>query len=305
MGIFEWLRRRVSRVGAAQADKTKAPYRPPLPNLVLGATSVRCQIRRHEPVLYQTTRREDIEALAAALRTLPPDGGYCMCIGTLVFDLGGTEITLHHGESVRWPSSGGNHVLANPDLVMDWLTARGIRFVREQYEEARRSAAESAEQARRWRAAMPASLQPFFDEMRRGGGSSDPRWTAAIEAEIPDPVERARVLLDLFGSGAGPWSGYPSWESVPEALLVEMPRATLLAAIGEAPEERRREGAVRLFSGWEFRRKPRRRRARLPAPVVDLLVAHVAASGDSAKQAHVRATLLKPRQLPRSQPEPV
>jgi hypothetical protein len=281
VGIFDRFRRR-------------QPRGEPLTELVARATRERCRRPREQDILYETTDRREISAIAAALDTTASMGGICMCIGTLVFELEAIQpgaITLHHGVSLRWEGSGGNLHLRSPDAVMDWLSSHGIRFVREEYEDDRRRADETSAQARRWCAAMPASLLPFFDEMRQSGADRRPEWTAAIETEVPDPVERARVLLDLLGSGVGPWTGYPSWESVPERLLLDLPLTVLLAAIGDAPDERRREGAARLFSSWWFDRKRRDDRAMIPQDLRRRLLAHVEASADEDKQQRARAAL--------------
>ena len=283
MGILDRFRRRGGGVDA-------------LSEAVAGASRVRCRRPDQQKILYETSDRSDIAALAAALQTEPRSSGYCLCRGTLELELDGAEpraVTLHHGVSLRWHESGGNLVLLRPDAVMDWLSSRGMHFVREEYDDDQRRGAESANQARSWRAVMPASLRPFFDEMRQSGGDSDPAWTAAIEAELPDPIERARVLLDLFGSGAGRWTGYPSWESIPEHLLLRMPLAVLLAAIGDAPDARRREGAARLFSSWWFARERRGELAGIPDPLRRLLLDHIESSPDDDKRRRARAALAR------------
>jgi hypothetical protein len=199
-----------------------------------------------------------------------------MCIGTLVFEMeGGKDVTLHHGVSLRWKDSHGNHMLVRPDAVMDWLSARGMTFVRAEYEEDRRRGIESQKQQAQWLAALPASLKPFIDEMRQSGARSRPAWTAAVEAEFPDRVQRARAMLELYGSGSGPWSGYPSWEQVPQQLLLEEPLDVLFAAIGDDPDGRVCEGAARLFASWDFRKRKRRLRSTISEELRLRLLVHV------------------------------
>ena len=238
------------------------------------ATHVRCRRPTETRVLYETTQHDEIAALARALEVEPAHGAYCMCIGTLVFKIDGANITLHHGESLRWEGSGGNAQLATPDAIMDWLSARGMPFVREEYEAAKTRADEGAIEAERWIAAMPSSLVPFFEDMRQSGSSSEPEWTAAIEAQIPDRVERTRVMLDLYGSGVGRWSGYPSWETVPMQLVAMLPFEILIAAIGDAPPERTCAGAVRLICSWDFRKRRKKLVAKLSDAVRRRLLEH-------------------------------
>ena len=243
-------------------------------------TRVRCRRPRETSAIYETAAPDDIRALVAALATTPGSGAYCMCFGTLVLELDGADVTLHHGESLRWDGSGGNQPLVDPDALMRWLSARGMDFVRAEYDESRERGNQTAIEAARWRAAMPASLLPFFDDMRSSGGSSRPEWTAAIEAEIPDRVARTRAMLELYGSGVGKWSGYPSWESVPLQLVVEQPYEIIVAAIGDAPSERCCEGALRLICSWDYRKRSKKLVAKLPAPVRERLLAHARSMPD-------------------------
>jgi hypothetical protein len=280
-------------------------WRPPdgggaWPDIVASATRLVCSAPVDRTVFYTTEDRDEIAALAAALRTEPPSDvqRHCWCVGTLVFTLDGPRpisVTLHHGESLRWGASGGNLALLEPDAVMDWLSARGMGFVREQYEADRRRSNEAEARARRWRAALPASMVPFFDRAMDGDGDGDgndwPRLIAAIEAELPDPVARARVLLDLFGYEPVPWSGFPLYELQAQQLLIGFPLYVLLAAIGDAPDARRREGAARLFCGAHFGRARAADLAKLPPALQQLLLAHVESSSDPGNRHRARAVL--------------
>jgi hypothetical protein len=281
-------------------------------DIAASATQVRCSrpiicdagIDDDDPesfILYTTEDRDEIAALAAALRTEPPSDSmeHCMCVGTLVFDFEGPRplvATLHHGENLRWGGADGDLALLDPGAVMDWLSARGMGFVREEYEADRRSTEEIEARMRRWRAALPASMVPFFEERWTSAEDEDyddywSRLTAAIETELPDPIERARALLDLFGNEADWWSMVTLYEMEAERLLLGFPLAVLLAAIGDAPDERRREGAARLFSSVQFGRDRAADRAELPEPLRRLLLAHVEASPDQDKRLKAHAAL--------------
>lgn len=228
-------------------------------------------------VFYETSDPDEITSLVEALQTGPGGGWHCMCCGTLLYEIeskaGTRRISLHHGESLRAENEFENLPLLNPDACMAWLSARGITFVREEYDEAVRHATVAQAQAERWRAALPTSLAPFFDDMG-GGGQPNPEWAAALAAEYPDLQQRAVVLFRLFGSGAGPWSGYPTYEHVPEVFLAEMPAQVLIAAAADATDDRVTEGAARLFAGWEVRRRLPGDRVVLPAELKHRLLAH-------------------------------
>lgn len=285
MGIIDWFKGWRSRDGSGGK---KSP------------DILRCRSPLTGEIFYETRDRDAIAELVAALRTESPSDvrGHCMCIGTLVFDLEGAHemrVTLHHGERLRWGGSDGDLALLDPDAAMDWLSARGMGFVRKQYEAGRRAEEETLAEVRRWRAALPASMVPYFDKSCNPDEDEDagdwPRLIAAIEAEFPDPVARARALLDLFGSGAGSWASYRIYEAVPERLLLDLPLDALIAAVGDAPDERRCEGAARLFCSSDFHRARRPDLSRLPEELRHRLFAHAEASPDKDKRHRARAAL--------------
>jgi len=263
--------------------------------VVGAATRVKCRLPpAGSPILYETADAGDIAALAAALSSEDEARSYCMCIGTLIFEIESPllkAVTLHHGVTIRWEGSRGNFSLNSPDAIMDWLSTRGMPFVRAEYDETRRQIQQISTQSSRWRFSLPRSLMPFFDDMRVTRAESDPAWSAALEAQYPDPVERAQILLDLYGSTGGPWTGFPYWESVAERFLLGLPIEVLIAAVGETSGERRCEGAARLFSGPRFGKERPGDCARIPVPVRRLLLAHVDAARDPDKEARARAAL--------------
>src|SRR5258706_8159295 len=104
------------------------------------ASRVFCRRVREAEHSGSTVDPADIASLAAALATDRPMGGSCLCAGTVAFEFEFHDapprcITLHHGTTLRWDDSPGNVHLADPDKVMDWLSAHDMSFVREEYEE--------------------------------------------------------------------------------------------------------------------------------------------------------------------------
>ena len=76
---------------------------------------------------------------------------------------------------------------------------------------------------------------------------------SALEHDIPDRSERVLALLEWFGSGAGPWSGFPSYESAAEDLLLDFPTTNIVVAVqSKKLSPAQTEGAARLFAGWSF-----------------------------------------------------
>lgn len=113
---------------------------------------------------------------------------------------------------------------------------------------------------RAWLAAAPpcfAQDLPRFEADAHGMplGSGSPEYDVAeqrVRASYATPEAAAAALLAWFGAGAGPWSGYPAYEGLAEALLLRLglPIARAAASSPNANGNTLR-GAARLFSAFE------------------------------------------------------
>ncbi len=98
--------------------------------------------------------------------------------------------------------------------------------------------------------------------------------------------QRIRVLLGWFGSGAGPWSGFPVYEDVPARMLLEYPAPELIAAVqGAVLTGSEKTGAARFFSCYTHRGPFRMKDdmsmiGLLPLQMKRTLLEHVLKSGD-------------------------
>jgi hypothetical protein len=95
-------------------------------------------------------------------------------------------------------------------------------------------------------------------------------------------------LYAWFGSGQGPWSGFPSYETVAERLLLDFQTETLIAAAEAARTAQQLEGAARLFAGWEFSQHRQEDLARLRPDLKQRLLAHSLESTDEDKRSRAR-----------------
>jgi len=101
---------------------------------------------------------------------------------------------------------------------------------------------------------------------------------------IPEKTEQIRALLIWFGSGAGPWSGFPSYESAAKELLLDYKIAELVDALDYSklsPELA--EGAARLFGGWSFSKKYPKGIKCVPKELREALWNHVKDTEDEDK----------------------
>lgn len=182
----------------------------------------------------------------------PATFGHCMCLGNPAVEVYAGErlaatIGYHHGFAIRWEAWKHDAYLAEPDRLLDWLSAHGVEGPRAEVEADRRRAEESRRRLARWVEAMPACLRDVPGAVTDFPGDAQP-LVAALRTAHPREDEQIRTLLRWFASGAGPWSGYPSYESVVEKLLDAYPARVIAAVLAEGVDDLALIGAARLFS---------------------------------------------------------
>lgn len=221
--------------------------------------------RAPEPILIDTSDKRSLEAFRTcfAIDEDPTTFGHCMCPGDPFIELYARRffklrlvatLGYHHGVSIRWDAWTWDAVLREPDRLLDWMAEHGAPGPRTEVEEARRQAQESELDAHRWLEAMPAPLRPFWDQLEPFPDRDrfEPSL-AALRAAMPSTEAQVLALLAWYGSGAGPWSGYPSHESVAEQLLLLFPpQAVIDVLVTTTPSDLQLVGASRLFASWDF-----------------------------------------------------
>lgn len=192
-------------------------------------------------------------------------------------------IGLHHGRSIRWDAWKNDALLRNGMQLLTWLADRGITAPLEAYKEDQRRAEVHRQEENRWKHAMPECLAPYWEEMQSSRARTE-SLQDALEAAYPNPELRALELFRWFGSGAGKWNGFPSYESIPETLLLDFPTDLLLSALAkQALTPQQLEGAARYFAGWEFAQKRRQDLRQIPVELRQRLLEHVLQSSDEDK----------------------
>jgi hypothetical protein len=75
----------------------------------------------------------------------------------------------------------------------------------------------------------------------------------SLTRQFPDAGQEVRALFAWFGSGVGPWSGFPVYENVPAYLLLRHTPRELISALEATPlTDPEMEGAARLFSVYAY-----------------------------------------------------
>ncbi|HXU06592.1 MAG TPA: hypothetical protein VN903_36805 [Polyangia bacterium] len=244
---------------------------------------------RGSQVLVERESPRDLAELRTLLR-FSRTGFHCMCFGDLALEIHGPEgrravLGLHHGVSYRWDGVWKTDaMLADTEALARFFADRGDTSMRDQHERARHERERGDKQFAAWWAAAPQGVPPFrelCDEFGVMSATARTAVPAAIQARYPSTDAAVRVLLHWHGSGAGPWSGYPSYEEVPETLLRDYPLETVIRVLETSPlSPTETEGGARLLAGWGFWKNRARERSRVGAELRERLRARVVAAGN-------------------------
>ena len=225
--------------------------------------------------------------------------GHCLCLGGPTLELFAGEkrkavIGLQHGRAIRWHGWKGDAPLANPGGLLEWMASLGARKPLDEFEQDCARVAAEREAWSAWLGAVPTSLsdfRPLFETARSQGDAQleVAAMLRSLSIQYPDPGARIRALFRWFACGSGVWNGYPSYEEIPERLLLAHDTAALVSAIaGLSPDSKEAEGASRLFAGSNFRRSRGQELASLDDGVRALLLAAGSRTSDTDRLGRAR-----------------
>ncbi|HZI58777.1 MAG TPA: hypothetical protein VFF39_18485 [Verrucomicrobiae bacterium] len=261
-------------------------------------------------IIYSSADPKDIAELMRAISVAPPRGWFrCACIPPIEIDLSARGkslgvITIQESLTIGFSRWSGDARLADEEKLLKWFDVRGITGPRRRVEAIHAREKADLAASERWLKGMPAGLRPLWRKAAdnrlwwidvSGALSASVKLIKpALEQQYPDSGERTRALFSWFGSGAGPWSGYPADEDVVSGLLLEYQPAELLAALQNTRlTDSEMEGAARFFSGYCHGYlfcpvEENKLLKLLPAETKKSLLDHVLAAGDEDKVSRAR-----------------
>lgn len=252
-------------------------------------------------IIFESTDVKDITGLKDSIILQPQDGWFhCMCIGTPAIYLYNDqklllEITNHHGLSIRTSIWTSDARISDIQKWLKWFDDRGIDSPRKEYEDSIIRQKKAEKDYEKWINMMPMAIKPYWDE-----ATKDP-WNyniALLENALKKKVKKTdnqiMELLAWYGSGAGPWSGFPMYEEVACKLLLKYPTSEIITAI-RATEltETHIEGAARLFGGWSFNKQRPDDLKLLPNEYKELFWNHVKKTNDKDKYSRAERAFSK------------
>jgi hypothetical protein len=241
--------------------------------------------------LFESRDRKDLDALSKALEVTESDELFhCMCIGTPAIYIYKdeellTEVTNHHGQSVRCTLWSSDACIKNVEVWLKWFDDRKIDGPRLEVNKRRKNDEQSHIARKKWIAAMPKGLDRFWESSLGQFGDVDTKPLAkALRASIPKRDDQILALLRWFGSGAGPWSGYPTYEQAAETLLLEYQLSEIISCVEiKNLSAEQIEGAARFLGGWHFAQKHPKGSDQLPVEIKKALLEHVRYTKDEDK----------------------
>jgi len=256
---------------------------------------------RGSTILFESADMKDLDDLWRSLTLEPPaEWFHCMCYGTpaiYVYDRGCERVVLtnHHGKSIRCSLWDSDVRITDTEKWLSWFDERRISGPRQEVEAMRAQQAQNKKDREKWLTAMPKALKAVWSSALREFGEVDlDPLRSELERSMPDRRERILALLEWFGSGSGPWSGFPSYESAAENLLLDFSTIDIISATQSTRlSPAQTEGAARLFGGWSFGRQRPEGLKELPDTLKKELWLHIRNTKDTDKFSRARAAFAK------------
>ncbi|QJB35055.1 hypothetical protein HF324_28490 [Chitinophaga oryzae] len=213
-----------------------------------------------ENVLLHLTQTADVSRLGQLLEIDEANTGfYCMCPGTYAIELHSRGkmrhiIGFHHEVSIRYSGWNGDAALSNNEALLAFLSELGFSRPWEDYMQARRNRQADQVAEENWFSTAPKTFRKYRDKM--GGLETGylPALIQDLDNEIPDRQQQIVALLRTYGQSDKFWSGYPSYESVPEDILKTFDIKNIIHAYLQSDRNyKTRAGLGRFLCSFDFK----------------------------------------------------
>lgn len=244
-----------------------------------------------DKTLFESALRQDIVALSESLVIMKPDYWFhCMCVGTPAIYLYKGEtvlarVTNHHGKTIRCSLWQSDAPIASTENWLRWFDERQIKGPRLEVEALQALQEQGELDYERWLAAIPKELKEAWEKSFDEYSFTDTNdLRTAWKASTMSKEEQIFALLEWFGSGAGPWSGFPAYEESAQKLLLDYKIEDIVSALDfERMTTAQIEGAARLFGSWSFHTQYPHGLMKVPRTIKQALWNHVKGTKDEDK----------------------
>lgn len=175
----------------------------------------------------------EVAAISGLLRIRVGEAPFAhMCTGDFELELTRRgellgAVGLHHAEIVRMAGWRSDARLDEPLPLLEWFARHGAPALLAEHRRRLEADARRRRTYDAWAAAMPPSLRPIVEDLEAclvgcPEEEQDRRYRAALAVLLRGAASETEVVEALaawYASGAGPWSGFPSYEEVAQGLL--------------------------------------------------------------------------------------
>ena len=226
-------------------------------------------ISLQEKVLLESSELSVLESLKSCLQITDVPAGRDMCDGSMSIELYKdrklvASLGIHHCRFLRCNHWNQDAQLKNGSSLVDWMSKHGIHALESEFAETKSQKLELARAQMDWLRSMPKCLSSHISELF-SGGTLNFKAAAELNATLSEKYssdEKILALLKWYGSSRGPWTGYPSYEDLPEQILAQSKLADFKHAIESRPlDSSELEGTARFLSvrdNFKFRGNPSR-----------------------------------------------
>ncbi len=227
---------------AADIEKERTPQLENLYELVRTADRivVRSDSEKSAKTLFDSSKPRDLVEFQRVLKLVVPDEwtlAVCADPYIILYRKDKEIVSIGNvlGSEVRTSVWSGNAQVADPEKWLEWFDSRGMPQVRRERDAAITAERKQQADEDKWYAAMPRGIKEPFEKQMSSFGLPSMNDTSGfgpiLEKEYPEKNVRIIALLHWFGSGAGPWSGYPGYESIAEDILFTFTTKEILEAL--------------------------------------------------------------------------
>ncbi len=213
--------------------------------------------------------------------------GHVLDSGSYIFDFttksGENHFIEYMGSiQIRWKEKWKEDAqLKNHIGLLEWLNDLGIDKPLTEYNNALIEEEKYRVQYENWINKLPKSIIKAIENNYEF--EYDKIYSELI-IEIEDEKNLILKLYKLFGCGFGVWNGFPTYEMIPEQMLLRL-SVEKLTAIDNTSNltDEHKHGMARLFSGHDFYKKRKDDIAKLPSELKQNILEHLIELGDQNK----------------------
>jgi len=237
--------------------------------------------------LLEINNKEKIKITGQNLEIESKPQGHLLDSGYFIFDFFMENDEKYRIEFlgaglIRWKKKWKEDAkLKNPLVFLEWLSGLGIEKPLKKHNESIKKEKKRSKQFNQWKEKAPKSVIRSID--------SDycydyDKVQQELKKEISEERDLILKLFELFGSDFGNWSGFPSYEIIPEGVLLKIPIKSFneIYKSSELTKEQM-HGMARFFSGWDFNKNRKTEINKLSIDLKKLLLEHLMEFGDLEK----------------------